>query len=152
MRSFLVLALVSAVCLSVGCGGRKNHPRAEVSGKVTIGDKPLPGGMITFTREDDARDSCIVYILSDGTYSTTSAPVGKCKVSVRTSYLNPNPVLKQGEIKPHPPEHYVALSGNPKTGKAFVAIPKKYEDVNESGLIADVGSSSTTHNIKLDEK
>lgn len=108
--------------------------------------------MITFVLESDVRDNCTVYILNDGTYDTTSAPIGKCKVGVRTSYLNPNPQLRQGEMKPQPPEYYVTLTGNPKTGKGYLPVPKKYEVVDESPLRHEVGVMATTYDIKLDEK
>jgi hypothetical protein len=53
---------------------------------------------------------------------------------------------------PKPPEFYVQLSGDPKTGKTYVPILKKYEDPDSSGLTFEVKSGENTHNIKLDEK
>jgi hypothetical protein len=120
------------------------HPRAAVTGKVTIGGRPLPGGIIYFFRAEDNHDSATVYIRSDGTYETKSAPVGKCKVSVKTAHLNP-----VGNAKP--PEYYVQVSGDPRTGKQYVAIPAKYDDAEKSGLEFDITDGATI-NIPLAEK
>jgi hypothetical protein len=86
-RSSIVLFALCA-SLSVSCGGRKAVPRAPVSGKVTVGEKAVTGGIITFVWADNPRDSATVYIRSDGTYESRSAPVGNCKISVRIKHLH----------------------------------------------------------------
>jgi hypothetical protein len=92
-----------------GCGGLKLVP---VSGKVTLGDKPLSGAAVSFvpdaSKGNNARLSCMGRIGADGRYELTSngvtrsetgkgAPPGWYKVTLVTTLpgapeitVNPN--------------------------------------------------------------
>ena len=149
---FALALLAAVVLLSGGCGRRGNHPRATASGKVTLGTKPLPGGIIVFTSVDDPNATGTAYVRGDGSYDAKGVPVGKCKVSVKTSHLNPvQPKPKAGEVLPASPDQYVQMSGDPKTGKQYVPIPAKYES-GDGGLEFEVKEGANTYDIPLAEK
>ncbi|MBN9523878.1 carboxypeptidase regulatory-like domain-containing protein [bacterium] len=81
------VALAAAVgFLVVGCG----RDVGEVSGKVTLGGKPLPGAWVTFQPENGARPS-VARTDDSGRYELVrtekvkGAAVGKHKVSITTS-------------------------------------------------------------------
>ncbi|MEO2090192.1 MAG: hypothetical protein ABGY75_11925 [Gemmataceae bacterium] len=149
----LVLAL--AALTPTGCGQKKNAPTAVVRGKVTVGDRPLGGGMVLFQLADYPNvPHGTAFIRGDGTYeSKKNIPVGKCKVMVQTAYLNPvQPPAKPGDPPRKSPEDYVTLSGDTKIGKVFTPIPGKYEKAESTTLTFDVQSGENTYDIKLDEK
>lgn len=66
-----------------GCGGDSGPTRYDVSGTVSWGGSPVPGGVVTFTNvETNAAASCP--ISSDGSYENEGQGVvaGKNRVSV----------------------------------------------------------------------
>jgi hypothetical protein len=83
IRVLPALVLAAAVA---GCGGEK---RVAVSGKVTVGGKPLTGGSIRFVSVADPNRSGGGQIKADGTYEVPDAPVGECKVTIDNSHLDP---------------------------------------------------------------
>src|SRR5438309_1497865 len=62
-----------------GCGA----PTGEVSGKVTLEGKPLPGGFVAFIGEGDNPATVSGEIHPDGTYSVSKVPVGKVAITVQ---------------------------------------------------------------------
>lgn len=147
------IGLVIVLFCSMGCGAKKNTPRAPITGKVTFGAKSLGAGIITFVPDENPNATGVAYIRTDGTYESKGVPIGKCKVTVKTSHLNPvQPPPKPGDPKPQPPEFYVQQSGDPKTGKVYIPIPLKYEKVESTTLTFDVQAGDNTYEIKLDEK
>jgi hypothetical protein len=92
--------------------------RGPVSGKVTLDDKPLPGGTITFLSPSDARYRATAMIGPHGEFSVADAPLGKVQVTVET----------------------LSYSGA-KRGNSF-PIPPKYAKAETSGLTIEVGPGS----------
>jgi hypothetical protein len=117
----LVLTFVFALILS-GCGPTE-PPGGTVSGRVTIGDKVLPVGTITFTSEDFKR-TVVGSINPDGTYTVKGVALGKNKVTVTA---------------PQPPEEDAPKPLiQAKGGYAPVPIPEKYENVATTDLVVEV--------------
>jgi hypothetical protein len=126
-RSRLGLA-AGALLVAIGCGGEELPPnRAEVSGTVTFEGKPLPGGSVIFKSETDPNMK-IPALIVDGKYSSKRAPIGPCIVTVETESL---------------------LLGNPD---AYVKIPKHYDNLDESGLTANLEPGSNEVNFDLKSK
>ena len=152
---FVIATLcLTLLTLATGCGQRKNHPSATVTGKVMVGSKPVGGGIILFTLTENPNVIGTAYIRTDGTYEATNAvPVGNCKVTVKTSHLNPvQPPAKPGDPPRKSPEYYAQMSGDPKAGKAYTPVPAKYEAIDSTTLSHDVPAGESTYEIKLDEK
>jgi hypothetical protein len=76
---FVALAVLLVTSAS-GCGGGKGN----VSGEVTVGGKPLPMGIITFT---PATGSAVSAEIVDGKYNAVGVPVGTVNVSLDLSHL-----------------------------------------------------------------
>jgi hypothetical protein len=134
----LVLSLGTA-----GCGGSKG----TVSGKVYYKDAPLKGGNVTFVNAD--KQSYLVAIQEDGSYSIEKVPPGEIKIAVETASLKPpnSYVLRN---KPpadaggsYTPPDYEARA------KRFVPIPDRYSNPDQSGLQYTVKGGKQTFDIKL---
>lgn len=76
--SALVVSML-AISLS-GCGKSAPPDRAVVTGKVTYQGKTIPHGWVTFVSKADAMMRDTVQIRADGSYASTNAPIGACKV------------------------------------------------------------------------
>jgi hypothetical protein len=73
-----LLAALPLVC-AAGCSPKT----ATVSGKVTVNNKPVTAGVITFyPDEESGAKPASANIKADGTYEVGNAPVGKVKVAV----------------------------------------------------------------------
>jgi hypothetical protein len=133
-----LLALSLGVALA-GCAPRT----AQVSGKVTFKDKPLPAGTVIFTSDDGKRVDTSE-IAEDGSYTMAHAPVGPVKISVQTHRpptigLAKAPVMHMGDN---------VGKVEDKVGK-YVAIPPKYAEPADSGLTFTVQPGPQTHDITL---
>ena len=137
MRAFFGRALVVAgagLALAVGAAGCGSPTGGPVSGKVTMGEKTVTSGTVTFTGEKGK--IATASIESDGTYKVLNPPMGLCKVTVRPAA----PILGgQGAKAP-------SLEGG--APKAF-PIPKQYGSPDTSGLTFTVTSSPGTYDIPL---
>src|SRR5262245_64727640 len=72
----LLLALLGS---APGCGsGNRN---AKIGGSVSVNDKPVTSGTVTFLHEDGR--SAHALISPAGTYEMRDAPVGKVKIVVK---------------------------------------------------------------------
>jgi hypothetical protein len=121
-----------------GCSG---GGWAKVSGRVTVNDKPVTSGRVTFVH-DDGR-SALAIIKSDGSYSAEKVPVGKLKVGIVgldfAGYEKKIMVKrKDGKMQdptnpdsPPPPE-------TPKAGPPGAWVSPRYNDPKSSRLTADV--------------
>jgi hypothetical protein len=95
LRKVLAKFAAVAACgvfAAAGCG--PGGPQfGEVSGKVTVKGNPVTAGEVYF-KVADAEYSGSALLKADGTYSSKSIPVGKCKVMIKTKSYNPNPEKK----------------------------------------------------------
>jgi len=145
----LLLLLVGA---ATGCARKK----VTVTGKVTLRDKPLTSGVVTFFGEDDNPVSA--RIKSDGTYSASNVPVGKAKVTVTpapsekgvsgmdrgSDKMDPKSMGKKDGAKPSEPKKETEEDAE------AVIIPPKYRTTEHSGLEYEVtNSEENTYNIPL---
>ena len=131
----------AAVLLLIGLVGCQKGPPeiASLTGKVTLDGKPLSVGIVSVVSGDDVTRGS-ARIAADGTYSIVGAPVGPVKLSVSTEddkIIYPEP--GSGSTKERP---------NPK----YVAIPKKYEKFETSGLETTIPKGKGTYDVVLTSK
>jgi len=118
-----------------------------VSGKVTLGDKPVAGEVI-FTGPDNKVASSPIL---DGKYSIVNPPMGMCKItlkgglaaggiSVKDAGKAPPDSTKSKEVKM--PEEKMATGVPP---------PKKYENPETSGLTYEVKPGKHEKDIPLSQ-
>jgi hypothetical protein len=129
--------LVISVLLS-GCGGGGDGlPRQPVSGQVTLGDKPLPGGTIQFLPEGGGVSGGGT--IADGSYEIrreSGLTPGKYTVSI-SSAAEGSPAASD--------------TPGPAPRLAKEAIPERYN--RKSTLTAEVkADGSNTFDFKLDPK
>jgi hypothetical protein len=148
--------LVLVLALAVGCGGQT----ARVSGQVLYKNKPVTGGLLTFTPTDTAKRSVPAPIDANGRYEVT-LPIGEVKIAVDNRELEPAPQNSGGLGVPLPPGVKLppvekkggAAVENPAAAKrppgTYVAIPPDYYDVQTSKLTYTVRPGSQTHDIDL---
>lgn len=140
-RAAAGLAVAAAVA---GCGKAEDSlPRHAVYGKVTLDDKPLEKGTITFTPEAQAANPVTGGgVISAGSYSIPvdkGLTPGKYKVSIAAAA--DGPALAAGEAPGAPPK---------AKAKAEPAIPAKYNA--QSTLEAEVKPGQTSFDFKLSSK
>jgi hypothetical protein len=119
---------------------------ADVSGRVLLHGKPLPGGTLVFVTTDgfsgDGR------IDEKGNYKG-HAPIGEVKIGVDNRMLDKTSkganleAVKRGAGRPD--------SGQPDPVKGtYVRIDSKYYDPTTSGLTYTVTKDPQTHDITLE--
>jgi hypothetical protein len=118
--------------LLAGCG------RGDMSGKVTFNDKPVVFGTVLVHGRDGLRQGAIQ---PDGSFTVRNIAAGEAKVAINSPspkgiqlYPNKNPKFKQ--------EPYPDVPG-------WFPIPKKYEDVQTSGLKYTIRGGSNAIDIEL---
>jgi hypothetical protein len=111
----------------------------DVSGTVSIGSKPIPYGRVLFQTVSEPHKTCSGYI-KDGSYTIKSVPVGEVKVAIESF---PPPT-----VDPNPPKGLDLKIQKPSTTQQ-VPIPKKYRDVEKSGLKYTVTAGAQTKNFEL---
>ncbi|MFM7516935.1 MAG: hypothetical protein ACKN82_00915 [Pirellula sp.] len=96
MKNYHCLAVVSLVCLLVGC----ERPRGLVEGEVLFDSKPLPGGMLSFV-SIDAKNKLSVEgsaeLGRDGTFKI-DLPVGDVMVGVDNREFEPMPATGPAKL------------------------------------------------------
>ena len=154
-RPAALLVGFAALVGLMGCGNSQGA-RATVKGKVTIGDKALTAGTVTFTNKENRVGAATIN--ADGDYTMGDAPVGDCTVAVSVPNVAGMAAMlaKKGAGKaPAGLENMKAPDGTGGTpGPALdpskiVPIPPKYSVPETSGLTYKVVSGSQTHDIKL---
>lgn len=127
---------VSLIVLS-GCGGLD---LAQVTGRVTVGSKPISEGMILFVPEHGP--AAVGVLQSDGTYSLKThraegALVGKHRVAIQATRVGAGKLVEPKNITEE-------LEQARKPGKMLVAgeitwlVPEKYSRPETSGLTAEI--------------
>jgi hypothetical protein len=135
----LGVVLISAC----GCGTSKG----TVSGKVMRQGKPVVWGNVTLIASDNA--AYAAPITPEGTYSIPNVPEGPVKLCVTST--NPDGAARGGPAAARAEIADRASSGPsrlPSAG-AWIAIPEKYSDPEQSGLIGTV-KKDTTIDLNLD--
>ncbi len=146
---------LACCCLSFGLltlmAGCSKTPRSaehvEVSGKVLLQGKPLPGGRVMFVTVKGGFASSAT-IDENGNYQI-KAPVGDVEIGVDNQMLANRRGPKQ---TPHPkkPDAEAAGANQPVKGR-WVKLPNRYADPHTSGLKYTVTPGSQTHNIELSD-
>jgi hypothetical protein len=140
-RTILVIGLLTAL---VGCGGNGS---TDVSGRVTIGGKPVGAGTVVFTSIDGIRQGSAM-MLDDGTFRMRDAPVGDVTVHFHTKHLKtlrkPDPTGKPN------PEATVAKGLDPDLmGSTYTPIPDRYESPETSGLKIQIVPGTQSLQIEI---
>lgn len=136
----LYAVLLLGICLTGGCG----TGLAEVSGTVLRNGQPLPleGAQIIFMNREK------------GVFMTAKLkPGGEYRVSMAEGYgLPPG----QYQVSIAFPENYRPFSGDDSRATADAMdrakdkiIPKKYWDVNSSGLVLDLTPAGAKFDVEL---
>ncbi|MFN3153679.1 hypothetical protein [Bremerella sp.] len=134
----MTLTRIAAICccmlpLLIGCA----ESSSELKGTVSYKGEPLNSGSILFQCDSGPVENA--EIQGDGTYTITGLPKGPAKVSVQVSappQPGPDGVItsEPGTYEPNP-----------------VMIPKKFANVETSGLTVEVEGSQQTFDIVLPE-
>jgi len=141
---------------TAGCNQpARESEHAEVSGKVLIDGKPLPGGQISFVAVKGGF-AASGQIDENGQYKL-SAPVGEVTITVNnTSFQSQQPAAKgklkgSGTAGPPPKElpHPKQGAEEHATKGHWVNIPSRYAEADSSELKYTVTSGSQTYDVKL---
>ncbi|HWG45231.1 MAG TPA: hypothetical protein VN688_20875 [Gemmataceae bacterium] len=147
-RWFFSVPVLLALMLLPLAGCAKSNKAVIVSGKITHKGKPLGGGTIQF--HPTAGGGPIPGgIKPDGTFSFGGVPPGESRITIETESIR-STVQHGGDYMRMPgakiPEGMKVSSAPQPT---YVPIPKKYADLNTSGLTWDVNSGNATKNFDL---
>jgi hypothetical protein len=138
-RSLVAIALMVGALSMLGCGGT----RGTVTGKVTMGGKPVPLVSVIFHGKDSKGNDIqrTTGTGLDGNYHITDVPPGEMTVTVldqRSAMQVSAPSPKGIDINIKPPDPV-----------SPVAIPKKYHAVTTSPLKYTVRAGSQDYPIDL---
>lgn len=160
-RTLARLAVCALVVAAAGCGGGGNSlAPANVSGSVTKGGKPLPGGTIGFVTPDGNTYS--TDIGADGTFSIKDVPDGELVVIVETESVNPDrksgagtgkDAQKRNSVPQQQPPSGYPPSGGTSAGlggeKKYVPIDKKYASHKTSPLTHTLKSGRNVYTAEV---
>jgi hypothetical protein len=140
MNRLAATALLLSVIVLTGCGGGL----VSLSGKVTLDDKPLPGGSVVFVTEDGSKTEHVP-IKPDGTYSSDRVPSGNLRVAIVAPPPSPASFMPKGVTTPANNPNAASLQG----GGPPVKVPDKYLDPAKSGLTFKADGSQKTFDVVL---
>lgn len=139
--------LVAVVVL--GCGPQPTS--GVVRGRVSIGGRPLPGGMIGFHSTQDATRWSAGQIAVDGTYLVPDAPLGPCTVTIDTTMLKGRPRLSNATAADGPtPGGLPGGSGVVAQEPEFVPIRQQFISVAQSPLSAAITAGENRFDFTVD--
>lgn len=140
-RAIAAVAILLAISLMSGCGGRTPQRGVRVTGTVTVGGKPGSGATVRFF--DEANKAVAAGTAGDdGKYVAVDVPRQALKVAVEEG-------AKSGPYGFQPPPPGTApLPGSPTVPPA--TIPKKYQKTETSGLTVTVDGKEQTFDISLE--
>ncbi len=150
-RGLLLAGCLLGMVLT-GCGGLR---LGKVSGRVTVGGKPVPSGTIMF--QPDAGPAAVGTIGPDGTYTLTTvkpedgAVVGAHRVTIQATTVGEGSLVEPKSIE----EELQAARKKAPGGKILVPgrvdwiVPEKYSRVDTSTLTAKVEAGSNTIDFPL---
>jgi hypothetical protein len=134
-----VYCFVAALGLALaGCGGNTG----DVSGTVRFKGKPLSGGQVTFTGQDNPGASAFAWIGTDGSYSIHGCPTGLTKITVLPLERN------RGGQTSGTTKRFAAASKSDQRRKP-PSIPLRYVDPNTTDLEFSVAGGVQHHDIEL---
>jgi hypothetical protein len=141
-----IAAAVVCAALVVGCSGPSN-----ISGKVTVGGKPVASGSVTI----HAADGSTHYgeLSETGEFSIPKVPPGLCKVAVNSP--DPKVLAASGKLRgmslgagdSRPKADAAAAPAIPGADKWF-KLPAGMEDPEKSGITFTIKGGSFTMNIE----
>jgi hypothetical protein len=153
-----VVSLVVAVLLS-GCG---QTTKAPITGKVTVDDRPVRSGLLTFVG-GSAGEKHLTVIGFDGRY-TIDLPPGEYKVGVEAGDGQPG-AAKMGNVPvPKAPKDIPSVMKDPtghvggtgvdmaKEMQNPVVVPMKYRSPESSGFAVTVTGRGDTYDIVMKSK
>ena len=140
LRSCGNAAVVLMLLITAGCGGGVKREFAPISGTVTIGSEPVPGGRVVFEHVDGPIASA--NIDEEGNYKARVV-VGKQKISIDYHDDPPDDKDKGGAVTGIRMEEIIP-------GKSLV--PSKYTSSKTSGLEYEVLSGENVYDITLNNK
>ena len=156
-RRTFCCALIGLLAWVAGCNQNpRETEHAEVSGKVLIDNKPLPGGQISFVTVKGGF-AASGNIDENGNYSI-KAPIGEVTITVNNGCLQSQSGGGGGGKKkggsggkapkdlPHPKE--VEKEVQPIKGH-WVSIPSRYANADTSELKYTVTPGQQTYDVKL---
>ncbi len=127
----------------VGCGGGK----ADVTGKVTLNNQPIPWGRITFVSEAGNKPA-ISSPIRNGTFTIKDCPVGKAKISIESWEARaPNRNVPESMKGFKPPEG--VDEPPPEVIGKYVPIASRYTSPDTSGLEYQVKRGENTCDLPL---
>lgn len=129
--------LVLSVC--VGCSPQTGR----VTGTISLGEKPLSFGRVTFLCDGGKRPAISGDILRGGSYEIANIPPGRVRIAVETFKPDPEP---PAGIDPATGVDSALSKMDPG---AYVPIPSRYASPNASGLEFVVKAGEQTFNITL---
>jgi hypothetical protein len=134
-----------------GCGSSDGINRGgELSGVVRIDGRPLGGGRVEVF-SGDGKHSVGCEIRPDGSYTVNEPPLGPCKITVKTSYLQGMPAVpKGGKGGPQGSSPGIILPKD--VGLVYTPIPAKYEELSTTDLTVTVEPGKQSHDIDLARK
>jgi hypothetical protein len=152
------VGLLLLLPLAAGC----SDPQGTVSGRVLLGDKPVPGGWVTFLPADPRKSPVHALIDDKGNYEAT-LPAGEVKIAVDNREWQPPDRSGPGPALPpgiNLPPGVVAGGESRKPAPAsdeapakrpgsYIPLPTKYYEMETSGLSYTVKPGAQSHDIEL---
>jgi hypothetical protein len=126
------------VVLAAGCGPGKGN----VSGKVYLDGKEVPGGYVNFFPEGENATARSSPIAADGSYAVSGVPLGKARISVQGVF---------GSEQLHNMKTPQGLD-MPRSNRQTIYVPTKYSTVEQSGLTFEVKPGSQSYDIQLEDR
>lgn len=131
--------IVFLLLMTAGCGGGVKREFAPISGTVTIGGEPVPGGRVIFDHVEGPIASA--NIDEEGNYKARVV-IGKQKIAI-DYHDEPAEESKGGAVSGVRTEEIIP-------GKSLV--PKKYSTSKTSGLEYEVLRGENVYDISLNNK
>jgi hypothetical protein len=135
------VVLLAAILVVSGCGTSKGG-NGKVSGKVTLGGKPV-GGSVHFIGSDNKELSSPISG-ADGSYMIQGLPAGKAKIMIKGMAAAGGAGAPGGAPVAEPPK-----DPNMKVPSMGVDPPAKYASADTSGLTFDVDGKTQTKDFEL---
>jgi hypothetical protein len=136
---FVVFVLPLTV---LGCG----KSVGTLSGKITKGGSPLPGGLVNYVSADGKTRLSGEIKPEDGSYTIPGVPLGDGKIGVDNTNLQaisqPGAIDPLKNMKGPVPE---GMQSKSSLGK-YVPIDSKFKDPNTSGFTVTVKRGTNTGN------
>jgi hypothetical protein len=153
-------ALALLFSLAAGCG----PGQGRISGRVLLGGKPVPGGLVMFMPADGRSSVVSAEIDQNGNYSAVTLPVGDVMVSVDNRQFAPLPPRGPPPIPKGIPLEVLAKMGAGTGGGGsssandaaaaaraarYVNIPARYYTAEKSDIRFTVKPGEQQYDVNL---